>query len=253
MRKADGVPSICTAFLVGSDLALTAAHCIPRTIDWVKSPTFLSCGQNGIQKDKVKFETTKSGNVMMTEGVLFDETFRITKHILDQESDQAVLKLAQMAEQKPLPLITAQQEEIHRCWISGFGINNQNYIGVLFSSILNARPAQRNGLYVLKTSFFTPNHLNPWYLTLKRQDFASKYREIISGIEKETMTNSMAVSGDSGGPLICQKKNGEIGAIGVFRSVGIHGFLSQVVDRKYDWDWFSYISPINFELVKKMK
>ena len=253
MRKADGSPSACTAFLIAPNLAMTAAHCIPESIDWKKTPTSVSCGQIGIEKSKAKLETTKSGNFILTEGVLFDETFGILYHVLDQKSDQAVLKLANRAVQKPLHLIKAKQNEIHRCWIAGYGVNNQNYIGVLYSSGFNTKPELKEGLFLVKSSFFTPEHLKPWYLLLNGESFTSKYREITKSLDTKTMTNPMTTPGDSGGPFICQKNNGEVGVLGVIRSTVVSDFIDQVLDRKYDWDWFNHFSPINFELIQKLK
>ena len=206
-----------------------------------------------MDRSKAKFETTKSGKFILSEGVVFEESIRIIQHVQDENSDQAVLRLSTRAKGKPLPLISSHENEIQRCWIAGYGINNQNYMGVLYSSVLNSQPVLKDGLFVVKSSFHTPLHLKHWYLVVKGEDLRSNFPDILKNIETRSLTNSITTPGDSGGPFICQKNNGEIGAIGVIRSTVFGNFIDQLINGRHDWDWFNQFSPINFELIQKMK
>lgn len=88
---------------------------------------------------------------------------------------------------------------------------------------------------------------------LKGESLISKFPEILKNIEMTSMTNSITAPGDSGGPFICQKNNDEIGAIGVIRFVVFGDFIYQLINGRHDWDWYDKFSPINFELIPKMK
>lgn len=249
-RHSDGSPSICTAFLIAPNLVMTAAHCISPRVDWLKEKVDIKCGQSGFDKKTTRLETTRKGTPLVADGVAFDETLRIVSHLQDDSTDQAILRLATMSSQKPIKLFAPNVGSLKQCWISGYGINNQNYAGFIVSSITNI-PSLHEEKYLVTSFLKAPVHLNEPFIDFDKDPNAwVKARNVLKNISNNKISAAIGTPGDSGGPLICQTKNGEVGAIGVFLSVQVVNTMGR---DDFDWVWLSWFSPINFNLLQKSK
>lgn len=252
-RHANGTPSICTAFLIAPNLAMTAAHCISPRINWLKEKVDVKCGQSGFDKKLTRLETTMKGTPLIAEGVIFDESHRIVSHVQDDSTDQAILKLATKSSQQPIKLITSNIASIKQCWLSGYGINNQSYAGFIVSSI-SSIPLFQDGKLLINSFIKAHVHLDEPYIDFDKDPNAwQKARNILKNIVPNKISTAIGAPGDSGGPLICQTKNGEVGAVGVFLSVQIGSIIGRKVDDEFDWIWINSFSPINFNLLQKSK
>lgn len=193
--------SICTGTLVEPNKILTANHCTRADNARMK----VQCGYQGFDPKNLKVETTLSGNSVYTSGIVFKESAeaKISASILDL--DQSTLTLDHKLSIKPMKVANANFKSHGGCSVSGYGLSKELFAGFLFTGKIVGLP-KFTAENKISTRAFLQSSYNPEKNYFESND---EIKYLVRDNDIEQMTSSVALPGDSGGPIICDGSNGE--------------------------------------------
>ncbi len=213
---------ICSGLLTGKNKVTTAAHCLEA-----RSEAMMTV-QCGFEKDNLAnmvIEKTLAGNSVDTGSSKFQElhkVLKIHKHPTYQNPvkgvDTAWLELDTDSRIVPYPIATPAEIQSEyfentgrlragtRCLVSGFGLQDGKAgiaYSVMLPSSLTFRHSHR-GWYEIFLA--TVSISNSEEAVIGNGD--ERVLDVLKGIPAEKRIEGSAMPGDSGGPLICQGRNG---------------------------------------------
>jgi hypothetical protein len=260
-RNPEGqLQGICSGTLTGKNEVTTAAHCIEGKPE---SSMTVQCGFHFLNLAEQNIEKTQAGNEVDTQGPRFLETHQVqeaTEHPqfdYPYGVDTATLKL-QTESRLPIVPIAKPQEikkeyfesngrmrpEI-RCEIAGFGLKDWK-AGAGYEALLRRTVVFRQnqtGEYQIQLANI---RVTPAEEKIIDTDLV-KSRILIKEIPFRKRIRMSVISGDSGGPLLCQSKNGWrlVGVILGARIVRLAG--------KPGWATFSNVFWNPYESYRKLE
>ena len=212
---------ICSGTLIHSNQILTAAHCIDDITD--ESKIKVSCGYRGFDQKKLKSQKTKSGNTIFISGINFlQEAIGINSYAhLNWEIDSLNFDIALITldhDMKIEPMAVVDPKTISKpiqCSAAGYGINKNINMGFLQVGTLDTQNLQKNSFSFIESNF-TSTLTDP----REEDNLLLEVPTILKYADRNTMQNSVAVFGDSGGPVFCHYKNkNSIFQVGIVRAV----------------------------------
>lgn len=238
---------ICSGTLIESNKILTANHCTNNDRDSIT----VECGYEGVNNEILKYETTLSGNTVVSEGILFKTSSMAKVDFRNIQSDQALLSLTNNLNLTPMKvaLPNMNTQNFTDCYIGGYGLNKDIITGELTIGKIELPILKRNQM---TTVAYLQSTFNP--VGGKFNNHA-ELRTLIRSTVVEKMSSPIPLPGDSGGPIFCKAQNNEFYLVGILSTISGHTLVSeksssQTNSTHFVWAFVSQSNKPDLQLLK---